>query len=80
MPNFEWNMNYHTRQITEIIESKRDVLSKNAWELTYVDNYVLLMTLRDIASHNTLMIDELEAHKKSTPKSKLGKILAILRS
>ena len=80
MPNLEWIVDYHTRQIADIIDSKEDVLSKPTWEITYVEKYMLIRALRMIDAHNALMIDELKAHKESTPKSKLGKILAILRS
>ena len=80
MPNLEWPVDYHTQHIAMIIDRNEAVLSTPVKEITYTDTYLLLRDMRQIEVHNSLLIDVLRAHKESTPKSKLGKILAILRS
>ena len=80
MPNLEWNVDYHTRQIAMIIDRNEAVLSMPVQEITYTDTYLLLHDMRQIDAQNSLLIDALREHQQSAPKSKLSKILAILRS
>ena len=68
MPDLEWNVDYHTRQIAEIIYSNSDLLSKPVYEMTYTDTYQLLSNLRQIEAQNALLISELRVYQQSAPK------------